>query len=189
VHASTWVSAGLGVALGGFGGRGGLGSLVVSLVGAWGACGGPGERRGDGVRVFSAYAQHDIHEAPPRNQIESPGGFLRLQVQESRRRKLAVPLADTTGRNLGLKITTQCNLECRRLAPHNSNPAPISRGFDLRPCTPAPLSWQRTRTQRAARFTSHPTGDIGFEQPARQEEDDQYMTKLDLVRAKCACYL
>jgi hypothetical protein len=53
LHASTWASAGLGVALGGLGRRGGLGSLVVSLVGAWGACGGPGERRGDGVRVGS----------------------------------------------------------------------------------------------------------------------------------------
>ena len=57
MHASTWASAGLGVALGGFGRRGGLGSLVVSLVGAWGACGGPGERRGDGVRVGRTYAK------------------------------------------------------------------------------------------------------------------------------------
>jgi hypothetical protein len=40
LHASTWASAGLGVALGGLGRRGGLGSLVVSLVGTWGACGG-----------------------------------------------------------------------------------------------------------------------------------------------------
>jgi hypothetical protein len=53
LHASTWAAAGLGEALGGLGRRGGLGSLVVSLVGAWGACGGPGERRGDGVRVGS----------------------------------------------------------------------------------------------------------------------------------------
>jgi len=37
-----------------------------------------------------------------------------------------------------------------------------------------------------ARFTSHPTGDIAFEQAARQEEDDEYMTKLDVVHAKCA---
>jgi hypothetical protein len=45
--------------------------------------GGPGERRADGVRVFSANAQHDIQEAPPSNQIESPGAFLRLQVQRA----------------------------------------------------------------------------------------------------------
>ena len=132
MHASTWASAGLGVALGGFGRRGGLGSLVVSLVGAWGACGGPGERRADGVRVFSANAQHDIQEAPPSNQIESPGAFLRLQVHESRHRKRNVPLADTTGRNLGLKITTQRNPRCQRLAPHNSNPPPIFARNDLR---------------------------------------------------------
>ena len=75
VHASTWASAGLGVALGGFGRRGGLGSLVVSLVGAWGACGGRGERRRDGVRVFSAHGQLDIHEAPRSNQIETRGAF------------------------------------------------------------------------------------------------------------------
>jgi len=56
----------------------GLGSLVVSLVGAWGACGGRGERRRDGVRVFSAHAQLDIYEAPPSNQIETRGAFLRL---------------------------------------------------------------------------------------------------------------
>jgi hypothetical protein len=69
VHASTWASAGLGVALGGFGRRGGLGSLVVSLVGAWGACGGRGERRRDGVRVFSAHGQLDIHK--PREATKS----------------------------------------------------------------------------------------------------------------------
>ena len=63
LHASTWASAGLGVALGGFGRRGGLGSLVVSLVGAWGACGGRGERRRDGVRVFRAHGQLDIRQA------------------------------------------------------------------------------------------------------------------------------
>ena len=56
----------------------------------------------------------DIQEAPPRNQIESPGGFLRLQVHESRHRKRIVPLADTTGRNLGLKITAGGNSEVRR---------------------------------------------------------------------------
>jgi hypothetical protein len=71
-------------------------------VGAWGACGGAGERRRDGVRVFSAHGQHDIHEAPPSNQIESAGGLLRLEVLESRDRKRIVPLADTRGRNLGL---------------------------------------------------------------------------------------
>ena len=101
MHASTWASAGLGVALGGLGRRGGLGSLVVSLVGAWGACGGRGERRRDGVRVFSAHGQLDIHEAPPSNHIESAGGLLLLQVHESRHRRRIVPLADTTGRKLG----------------------------------------------------------------------------------------
>jgi hypothetical protein len=63
VHAITWGSAGLGVALDGFGRRGELRSLVVSLVGAWGACGGPGERRGDGVPVRGSTS-----EAPPSNQ-------------------------------------------------------------------------------------------------------------------------
>jgi hypothetical protein len=53
-----------------------LGSLVVSLVGAWGACGGRGERRRDGVPVFSAHGQLDIHEAPRSNHIETRGAFL-----------------------------------------------------------------------------------------------------------------
>ena len=44
----------------------------------------------------------DIQEAPPSNQIESAGGLLRLEVHVSRHRKRFVPLADTTGRNLGL---------------------------------------------------------------------------------------
>jgi hypothetical protein len=43
-------------------------------------------------------------------------------------------------RNLGPPVTTQPNSESRRLAPDNSNPPPITRGLDLRPCKPAPLS-------------------------------------------------
>jgi hypothetical protein len=91
--------------------------------------------------IFSANAQHDIQEAPPSNQIESAGGLLQLEVHESRDRKRFVPLADTTGRNLGLKITTQRNPRCQRLAPHNSNPAPIFAPNDLRDCMPAYLPW------------------------------------------------
>ena len=45
----------------------------------------------------------DIQQAPPRNQIESPGGFLRLQVHESRRRELSAPLAGIQRRKLDLK--------------------------------------------------------------------------------------
>ena len=44
----------------------------------------------------------DVHEAPPSNENESLRKFLLLEVHESRQRKRFVPLADTTGRNLGL---------------------------------------------------------------------------------------
>ena len=65
--------------------------MVVSLVGAWGACGGAGERRGDGV------------PAPPSNPAPRPDGIQKsnstrsclADVHESRRRKLALPLADS----------------------------------------------------------------------------------------------
>ena len=87
------------------------------------------ERLGDGV---PALRHDDIREAPPSNRIESAGRLLRLEVHESRERKRFVPLADTTGRNLGLEITTQRNPRCQRLAPRNSNPPPIFARNDLR---------------------------------------------------------
>jgi hypothetical protein len=52
------------------------------------------------------------------------------------------------------------------------------------------VPWQRTRPQLAARFQSHPTGDIGFEQPERQEEDDKHTTKPETRKNKVRfCYL
>ena len=41
------------------------------------------------------------------------------------------------------------------------------------------MPWPRTRPQRAARFKATHTGDLGFEQPERQEEDDKYMIEPD----------
>ena len=126
---------------GGCRGVGGGGGLWGVLGASGGGRKGPGERRGDGVRVGSALRKDDIQEAPSSNQIESPGGFLRLQVHESRHRKRIVPLGDTAGRNLGPQITTQRNPECRRLFPVNSNPAPIFARNDLRHCKPAYVPW------------------------------------------------
>ena len=136
VHASTWASAGLGVALGGFGRRGGLGSLVVSLVGAWGACGGPGERRGDGVRVRgSTSGRH------PRSPATQPNrNFTRTQTA-LRAREPRARTQTATRRNRKTKIRSQItawgNSKSRRLFPDISNPQTFSRGFELRPCKPA----------------------------------------------------
>ena len=105
--------------------------MVVSLVGAWGACGGRGERRRDGVPVFSAHGQLDIHEAPRSNHIETRGAFLRLYVHERPELKRFKPLADTRGRNLGPKITAGGNSECRRQGRDFIPTEIYSREFDL----------------------------------------------------------
>ena len=171
MHASTWASAGLGVALGGFGRRGGLGSLVVSLAGAWGACGGPGERRRDGVRVFSANAQHDIHEVRRATKSKAQEGFLRLQVLESRERKRFVPLADTTGRNLGLKSPPG---EIPNFGASHEIFHTHLRFRAILTCRHAAISTCRDgaldgSVRRDLQVTQ--TGDLGLEQAARQEED------------------
>jgi hypothetical protein len=57
----------------------------VGCGGCWGLLGGGEKGQGsDVVMEFPSGAptKDDIQEAPPRNQIESPGGFLRLQVHE-----------------------------------------------------------------------------------------------------------
>jgi hypothetical protein len=122
VHASTWASGGLGVALSGFGRRGGLGSLVVSLVGARGACGGPGERRGDGVPVQSAYAKtasKKPHQATKSKAQADFCGFRSTRAAVETKSNRATRRYD--GTEIGSQITTQCNSESRRIAPDNSN--------------------------------------------------------------------
>ena len=88
--------------------------------GLWGVLGASGGgRKGQGsdlVMEFPPYATRrydDIREAPPSNRQPNRKP-LRLEVHESRHRRRIVPLADTTGRKLGPKITTEGNPERRR---------------------------------------------------------------------------
>ena len=133
MHASTWVSAGLGVALGGFGRTGGWGLW-------WCLCWGLGARvGGEGSDVvmeflYSAPTASSTSTKPREATTSKPEArfwFLRLHVHESREEKRFKPLADTRGRNLGPKITAGGNSECRRQW-RDSIPTEIySREFDL----------------------------------------------------------
>ena len=127
-----------------------------------------GERLGDGV---PALRYDDIDEAPPSNQIESAGGLLLLQVHESRHRRRIVPLADTTGRKLGLVSPPR----------EISNFGAIHEIFHthlrfraMLTCRHAAISTCRDgaldgSVRRDLQVTQ--TGDLGLEQAARQEED------------------
>jgi hypothetical protein len=56
--------------------RGGLGSLVVSLVVSWGACGGAGERRGDGSSCRHRLRKDDIQKKPHQStKSKAPADF------------------------------------------------------------------------------------------------------------------
>jgi hypothetical protein len=82
----------------------------------------------------------DVQEAPPSNQIESPRGFLRLQVHESRRRELAAPFRRRNGTKFGSQMAIRRNTESRRWSRDQIPTQILIRDVDLPLRKPAPLS-------------------------------------------------
>ena len=133
---------------------------VVSLVGAWGACGGPGERRGDGVRVGSAYAKTTSKKPHQATKSKAQADFCGF-----RSTRAAIESVSCHSRIRRDEIWVSYHHEAQfRMS--------VSRTTLLKPrsdfCAERPAVMQgslralrpRTRPQRAVRLKSHPKQEI-----------------------------
>jgi hypothetical protein len=163
------------------------------LVGAWGACGGPGERRGDGVPVRGSTSGRHPRSPAEQPKIETPRGTDWLTC--TRAAVENYPGSRATRRYDGTKIgsseiATQCNSESRPSAPDNSNRLRFLRvttcGNARQPtCPDRALDRSALRDEKATQ-----TGDLGFEQPERQDEGDKHKPGVRVPASEVrSCYL
>jgi hypothetical protein len=144
------------------------------------------------VEFLSAAPRPDgIQEAPPRNQIETSRGLRLLYVHESHAREPKPPLVGIERRKLGLKsppgAIPNLGVSFQIIQTPKDFRADSTCGLASQPMHIRPACPDSALDRSVLRdFKATQTGDIGCEQPERQEEGDNHKPGVRNPRAKCA---